>query len=61
MGSPSLRERMTALVSELQDDYCARLEALDGVASFGRDEWQRPGGGGGGEAVPIPTPAERPG
>jgi len=32
---------------DLQRDLCAGLEALDGRARFGRDEWRREGGGGG--------------
>jgi coproporphyrinogen III oxidase len=32
---------------DLQDRICAALAALDGVASFVEDAWERPGGGGG--------------
>lgn len=32
---------------QLQQDICASLEELDGVARFATDEWQRPEGGGG--------------
>ena len=31
----------------LQDRLCARLEAVDGVARFASETWERPGGGGG--------------
>ena len=31
----------------LQESLCAALEAEDGSARFGRDAWERPGGGGG--------------
>src|SRR5262245_57143425 len=31
----------------LQDRICTGLEAVDGVARFREDSWQRPGGGGG--------------
>ncbi len=44
---PPLRTRMFAFVRELQDRICARLEQLDGRASFTEDVWERPGGGGG--------------
>jgi coproporphyrinogen III oxidase len=30
-----------------QETLCAALEALDGGGTFGRDAWERPGGGGG--------------
>jgi coproporphyrinogen III oxidase len=41
------RERMAALMRDLQEDLCAGLEALDGRGRFGHDAWQREGGGGG--------------
>ena len=31
----------------LQESLCAALEAEDGSGRFGRDAWERPGGGGG--------------
>jgi coproporphyrinogen III oxidase len=31
----------------LQESLCAALESEDGAARFGRDTWERPGGGGG--------------
>lgn len=42
-----LRERAEALYRALQDELCAGLERLDGVATFGADAWTRPEGGGG--------------
>ncbi|MEM6784232.1 MAG: oxygen-dependent coproporphyrinogen oxidase [Bacteroidota bacterium] len=39
--------RMLELCQHLQLVICQGLEALDGEARFGRDAWQRPGGGGG--------------
>jgi coproporphyrinogen III oxidase len=41
------RDRVAQLMADLQHDLCAGLEALDGRARFGRDEWRREGGGGG--------------
>ncbi|MEO0740298.1 MAG: oxygen-dependent coproporphyrinogen oxidase [Bacteroidota bacterium] len=38
---------MLALCQQLQTTICAGLEQLDGTATFGRDAWERPGGGGG--------------
>ena len=32
---------------ELQNTLCARFEALDGVATFAEDGWEREEGGGG--------------
>ncbi len=43
----SSREQVSQFVRQLQDDICARLEQLDGVAQFQEDQWERPGGGGG--------------
>jgi len=34
-------------LTSLQNRICAELETLDGVESFARDAWERPGGGGG--------------
>jgi len=42
-----LLERMHALALSLQDKTVSALERVDGAGTFGRDEWQRPGGGGG--------------
>lgn len=41
------REQVSQFVRQLQDDICARLEQLDGLATFREDQWERPGGGGG--------------
>lgn len=43
----SSREQVSQFVRQLQDQICARLEQLDGVATFQEDRWERPGGGGG--------------
>jgi len=42
-----LVEEMDALVRSLQDAIVAGLEGADGAGRFGRDAWERPGGGGG--------------
>lgn len=34
-------------IHQLQDDICASLEALDTIATFMEDKWERPEGGGG--------------
>jgi len=41
------QERTAALMEELQASICAGLEALEPSARFGRDAWERSGGGGG--------------
>jgi coproporphyrinogen III oxidase len=41
------RETIEAYYRNLQSDLCDRLARLDGAASFGVDEWERPEGGGG--------------
>jgi coproporphyrinogen III oxidase len=41
------RQRVGQFMRYLQDEICARLEALDGKAKFREDSWERPGGGGG--------------
>ena len=43
----AIRADMAAFLSGLQTDICRDLERLDGAARFGRDAWERPGGGGG--------------
>ncbi|HET9594972.1 MAG TPA: oxygen-dependent coproporphyrinogen oxidase [Anaeromyxobacteraceae bacterium] len=43
----AIRGELAAFLEALQDEICGALEALDGSARFGRDAWQRPGGGGG--------------
>jgi coproporphyrinogen III oxidase len=42
-----IRSRLHETLSALQERICAELERLDGVARFGGDAWDRPGGGGG--------------
>lgn len=42
-----LRDRAEALYRRLQESICAGLEQADGEGRFGRDVWDRPGGGGG--------------
>ncbi|MBS1582782.1 MAG: oxygen-dependent coproporphyrinogen oxidase [Bacteroidetes bacterium] len=41
------REAIAARYRALQDTICMRLEALDGMARFQEDPWERPEGGGG--------------
>ena len=43
----SLIERAATAFRALQTSICEALEAADGTARFGRDEWQHPSGGGG--------------
>jgi len=43
----AMSERAAQVFSEVQELLCSQLEALDGGAGFGRDAWERPGGGGG--------------
>ena len=45
-SSPS-RADITAWLQNFQTRLCQQLEAADGVARFGQDDWLRPGGGGG--------------
>jgi coproporphyrinogen III oxidase len=40
-------DRLERLALQAQAALCAGLEALDGPGRFGRDRWERPGGGGG--------------
>ncbi|HYS83172.1 MAG TPA: oxygen-dependent coproporphyrinogen oxidase [Anaeromyxobacteraceae bacterium] len=42
-----IRDDLAGHLAALQEEICATLERLDGVARFGRDAWDRPGGGGG--------------
>jgi coproporphyrinogen III oxidase len=42
-----LHASFAARLRASQDTLCAELEALDGGGTFGRDAWERPGGGGG--------------
>jgi coproporphyrinogen III oxidase len=39
--------QLVPFLQGLQERLCTALERLDGVARFGRDAWQRAGGGGG--------------
>lgn len=41
------REEIEAVYREIQDDLCAALVTVDGKSTFGRDGWEREGGGGG--------------
>ena len=41
------RDRVSAMLKQLQDSICQRLETLDGGAQFQEDSWERPEGGGG--------------
>src|SRR6266568_4522352 len=45
--SQAIAAEMRQLVTSLQEEICSGLEALDGTGRFGRDAWERPGGGGG--------------
>ena len=47
MQEAALKERARDFFSALQDEICAALEKLDGVARFREDLWQREEGGGG--------------
>ncbi len=40
-------ETVRTYLMDLQDRICAQMEAVDGVAKFHEDVWQRPEGGGG--------------
>jgi len=42
-----IRRRMASLLEAAQREVCDALERLDGRGRFGRDAWERPGGGGG--------------
>ncbi len=43
----SVKDQFTSYIHSLQDRICSGLEAMDGVATFAEDKWERPGGGGG--------------
>jgi coproporphyrinogen III oxidase len=47
MSRERLVEEMDARVRAVQDRMVEALERADGAARFGRDAWERPGGGGG--------------
>ena len=42
-----MKDQFYPYIQNLQDPICAGLEAVDGVAKFREDLWQRPEGGGG--------------
>ncbi len=42
-----IRDDLARHLAALQEEICAALERLDGATRFGRDAWERPGGGGG--------------
>lgn len=42
-----MKDQFYPYIQNLQDQICAALEAVDGVATFREDLWQRPEGGGG--------------
>jgi coproporphyrinogen III oxidase len=46
-ANAELRASFAAWLQGRQEALCAALEALDGAGRFGRDRWERPGGGGG--------------
>ena len=41
------RAEVEASYRRIQEELCAALEEIDGVATFGEDVWERPEGGGG--------------
>ncbi|HUQ96045.1 MAG TPA: oxygen-dependent coproporphyrinogen oxidase [Chitinophagaceae bacterium] len=43
----SVKEAWIEYIHDLQNRICAALEAVDGIATFREDAWQRPEGGGG--------------
>jgi len=45
--TPSLREKFTRFIIDLQNTICKTLESDDGKAVFISDKWERSGGGGG--------------
>ena len=42
-----MKDNFYQYIQNLQDQICKGLEAIDGVAQFREDIWDRPGGGGG--------------
>lgn len=42
-----MKTRFVNYIHDLQDRITSKLEAVDGLASFQEDLWERPGGGGG--------------
>jgi len=51
MDDASVRARAESLYSRLQDSICAAAARLDGRATFGKDDWERPEGGGGSSRI----------
>ena len=46
-GKADLSLRVMQYLERLQSTICTALEELDGTGTFGRDPWERSGGGGG--------------
>ena len=46
-GAGAVLAELVPFLQTWQERLCAELERLDGAARFGRDPWQRAGGGGG--------------
>lgn len=44
---PSIKEKFSVYIDNLQDEICSELEEVDGKAVFKEDNWDREGGGGG--------------
>lgn len=44
---PSIKQRFSTFIRELQQEICTAFEELDGKATFQSDDWSRNGGGGG--------------
>jgi len=42
-----MKDQFYAYIQELQDTITSKLEAVDGIAKFKQDVWERPEGGGG--------------
>ena len=42
-----MKAQFQSYIHQLQDRICAAIEAVDGVATFAEDLWERPEGGGG--------------
>ena len=42
-----MKTRFVNYIHDLQDRITSKLEAVDGLATFQEDHWERPGGGGG--------------
>ena len=44
---PTIKQKFTEFIHNLQDEICSALEDIDGKADFREDNWEREGGGGG--------------